>query len=238
MASTSLVRGEIRPLREEYKMPKVRVHSFSLSLDGYGAGPDQGLDHPLGVGGQELHRWAFATRTYRQMSHMEGGDEGIDDGFAAQGDVGIGATIMGRNMFGPIRGSRRDEDWRGWWGDNPPFHHPVFVLTHQPRASITMEDGTTFHFVTDGINAALERALEAAQGNDVRIGGGAATIQQYLRAGLIHEMHLAIVPILLGCGERLFDHLNRPLAYKCVEFVSSSSVVHARLVRNGSTGCS
>jgi dihydrofolate reductase len=213
-------------------MPKVRVHNFSISLDGYGAGPDQSLDHPLGLGGQRLHEWAFATRTYRQMFDMDDGDAGLDDSFAGQGDVGIGATIMGRNMFGPVRGSWGSEDWLGWWGDDPPFHHPVFVLTHQPRASITMEGGTTFHFVTDGLHAALERALEAADGRDVRIGGGVATIQQYLRAGLIDELHLAIVPILLGSGERLFDHLNDALlGYRCVEFASSPSVAHARLAR-------
>ena len=214
-------------------MPKVRVHNFSLSLDGYVAGPNQGLDNPLGVGGHGLHEWAFATRTFCQMQGMGGGDEGLDDRFAAQGDFGIGATVMGRNMFGPIRGPWVNEDWTGWWGEDPPYHHPVFVLTHHPRASITMQGGTTFHFVTDGIDAALERALDAAQGNDVRVGGGAATVQQYLGAGLIDEMHLAFVPILLGRGERLFDHLDGgPVGYECVEFVSSPSVVHARFARS------
>jgi dihydrofolate reductase len=214
-------------------MPKVRVHNFSLSLDGYVAGPNQGLDNPLGVGGHGLHEWAFATRTFCQMQGMDGGDEGLDDRFAAQGDFGIGATVMGRNMFGPIRGPWVSEDWTGWWGEDPPYHHPVFVLTHHPRASITMQGGTTFHFVTDGIDAALERALDAAQGNDVRVGGGAATVQQYLGAGLIDEMHLAFVPILLGRGERLFDHLDGgPVGYECVEFVSSPSVVHARFARS------
>jgi len=215
-------------------MPKLRVHNFTLSLDGYAAGPNQSLDDPLGVGGRGLHEWAFATRTFRQMQGMDGGDEGLDDGFAAQGDVGIGATIMGRNMFGPIRGPWRDESWTGWWGDDPPYHHPVFVLTHHPRASIPMQGGTTFHFVDDGIHVALERALEAADGEDVRLGGGVAAIQQYLRAGLIDEMHLAIVPMLLGTGERLFDHLDDgPAGYECGEFVGSPSVVHARLVRSG-----
>ena len=215
-------------------MPKLRVHNFALSVDGYAAGPDQDLDNPLGVGGLGLHEWVFPTRTFRRMNGMEGGDEGLDDDFATQGDTGIGATIMGRNMFGPLRGPWADNNWTCWWGDDPPYHHPVFVLTHHPRTSITMQGGTTFHFVNDGIHAALERALDAAGGGDVRLGGGVATIQQYLRAGLIDEMHLAIVPILLGSGERLFDHLDGgPVGYECVEFVSSPSVLHARFARTG-----
>jgi dihydrofolate reductase len=168
------------------------------------------------------------------MNGMEGGDEGLDDDFATQGDIGVGATIMGRNMFGPLRGPWADNNWTGWWGDDPPYHHPVFVLTHHPRTSITMQGGTTFHFVNDGIHAALERALDAAGGADVRLGGGVATVQQYLRAGLIDELHLAIVPILLGSGERLFDHLDGgPVGYECVEFVSSPSVLHVRFARTG-----
>ncbi len=215
-------------------MSKLRVNSFSVSLDGYAAGPGQGPGNPLGAGGDQLHEWAFKTRTFRQMFGMDGGDEGLDDRFAAQADAGIGATIMGRNMFGPIRGPWGNEDWTGWWGENPPYHHPVFVLTHQPRASISMQGGTTFHFVTDGIHAARERAREAAGGKDVRLGGGAATIQQYLRAGLIDEMHLVIVPVLLGSGERLFDHLDGgPAGYTCVEFACSSSVAHVRFARTG-----
>ncbi len=215
-------------------MPKLRVHNFSLSVDGYAAGPNQDLDNPLGVGGLGLHEWVFPTRTFRRMNGAEGGDEGLDDDVAARGDTGIGATIMGRNMFGPLRGPWGDSNWAGWWGDDPPYHHPVFVLTHHPRTSITMQGGTTFHFVNDGIHAALERALDAAGGADVRLGGGVATIQQYLRAGLIDEMHLAIVPILLGSGERLFDHLDGgPVGYECVEFVSSPSVLHARFARTG-----
>ncbi|MEA2535112.1 MAG: hypothetical protein QOJ93_2923 [Actinomycetota bacterium] len=213
-------------------MPKLRVHNVALSLDGYAAGPDQDLDNPLGVGGLQLHEWVYPTRTFQRMGGVEGGEEGLDNDFAARGDAGIGATIMGRNMFGPIRGEWGDDSWTGWWGDNPPFHHPVFVLTHHPRASITMQGGTTFHFVNDGIHAALERAFDAAGGDDVRLGGGSAAIQQYLRAGLIDEMHLAIVPILLGSGERLFDHLDGgPVGYECVEFVSSPSVLHARFAR-------
>jgi dihydrofolate reductase len=216
---------------QEVNMPKLRVHNLSISVDGYAAGPNQDVDNPLGVGGPELHEWVFATRSGRRMLATNGGDEGLDDQFIAEGDVGIGATVMGRNMFGPIRGPWNDDQWSGWWGDDPPFHHPVFVVTHHPRASIPMQGGTTFHFVTDGIEAALERAFEAANGSDVRLGGGAATIQQYLRAGLIDEMHVAIVPVLLGSGERLFDHLDGSGGYECVKFVSSPSVSHIRLAR-------
>jgi dihydrofolate reductase len=214
-------------------MPKLRAHNIALSLDGYMAGPDQSVNHPLGVGGERLHEWAFATRSFRRMHGLQGGDEGLDDEHIARADAGIGATIMGRNMFGPIRGSWPDESWTGWWGEDPPYHHPVFVLTHHPRASITMKGGTTFHFVHDGIQAARAEALDAAGGQDVRLGGGAATIQQYLRAGLIDELHLAIVPVLLGSGERLFDRLDGgPLGYTCVELVSSAAVTHALLTRD------
>jgi dihydrofolate reductase len=214
-------------------MAKLRVHNLAISFDGYAAGPDQDADNPLGVGGPLLHEWVFATRTARQtFGAGEGGEEGLDDEFIAQGDVGIGATIIGRNMFGPIRGPWKDDEWKGWWGDNPPYHHPVFVLTHHPRASFSMQGGTTFHFVTDGIEAALERAFEAANGADVRLGGGAATVQEYLRARLIDQMHIVIVPVLLGGGERLFDHLGGgPVGYECVELVSSPAVVHARFAR-------
>lgn len=220
-------------------MPKLRVHNFAISLDGYGAGPDQDIDNPLGVGGPGLHKWAFATRHFRRtlgLENADGGDsrdETVDDRFAAAGDIGIGATIMGRNMFGPIRGSWGDDDWKGWWGDNPPYHHPVFVLTHHPHPPIPMEGATTFHFVTGGIESALEQAFAAANGKDVRLGGGVATIQQYLRAGLIDDMHVAIVPILLGRGERLFDNLDAgAVGYECVEFVASPAVAHARFVRS------
>jgi dihydrofolate reductase len=218
-------------------MPKLRAHSISISLDGYAAGPEQSLDCPLGVGGGALHDWAVATRTFRETHGMGGGaveegSSGVDDEFVRRADDGIGATIMGRNMFGPIRGPWDDETWTGWWGDDPPFHHPVFVLTHHPRPSITMQGGTTFHFVADGIESALERAFEAAGGRDVRLGGGASTIQQYLGAGLVDELHFVIVPVLLGSGERLFDHLEGgPHGYGCVEFVSSPSVTHVRLAR-------
>ena len=215
-------------------MLKLRAHNIAVSLDGYMAGPDQSLENPLGIGGARLHEWIFATRTGNQMLGIDGGSEGLDDAFLAQGTVGIGATIMGRNMFGPIRGAWGNEEWTGWWGDNPPFHHPVFVLTHHSRAPITMQGGTTFHFVDDRIEVVLERAFDAARGADVRIGGGAATIQQYLEAGLIDEMHVAVVPILLGQGERLFDHLDGgPRDYECVEFVCSPSVAHVRLASTG-----
>lgn len=212
-------------------MSRLRVHNFAISLDGYGAGPNQSLDNPLGIGGEDLHNWVFETRKWGEMVGTEGGTEGIDNDFMAKGDHGIGATVMGRNMFGPIRGGWGDEEWSGWWGDNPPYHHPVFVLTHHSHPPIEMEGGTTFNFVTDGIEAALEHARVAADGKDIRLGGGAATIQQYLRAGLIDEMHVAIVPILLGGGERLFDNLDGPVGYECVELVSSPTVVHARFAR-------
>src|ERR1700745_4095718 len=176
-------------------MPKLRVHGFSISLDGYGAGPNQDVNNPLGVGGRTLHEWAFATRTFRQMFGAEGGSTGIDDEFAARGFANVGAWILGRNMFGPVRGPWPDESWKGWWGDEPPYHTPVFVLTHHPRASLAMRGGTTFHFFTGGIHAALASAVAAAGDRDVRVGGGVATIRQYLRAGLIDEMHLAIAPV-------------------------------------------
>ncbi len=214
-------------------MGKLRVHNLSISIDGYGAGPDQDLDNPLGVGAERLHEWIFKTRYGRRMIGEEGGDEGFDDEVLARGDAGIGATIMGRNMFGPIRGRWSDDEWKGWWGPDPPYHHPVFVLTHHQRAPITMEGGTTFNFVTDGIESALAQAFEAAGGLDVRLGGGPSTVQQYLKAGLIDELQFAMVPIFLGAGERLFDNLEGgPTGYECVEVVSSPSVIHVRFVRN------
>ncbi len=214
-------------------MPKLRVHNFTISLDGYAAGPNQTLDNPLGVGGSLLHEWMGASRSWLQSHGMEGGEEGLDDQFATQGELGIGATVMGRNMFGPIRGPWDPDDWNGWWGDEPPFHHPVFVLTHHPRPSVPMDGGTIFHFVTDGLEAALARAFDAAKGDDVRLGGGAATVQQFLRAKLIDELHFVIAPVILGSGERLFDHLDGgPFGYECAELVSSPSVTHVRLVRS------
>jgi dihydrofolate reductase len=213
-------------------MPKLRVHNLSVSLDGYAAGPGQTLDNPLGAGGERLHEWVFRTYAGRQMIGEDGGEKGTDNDFIMRGEDGIGATILGRNMFGPVRGPWGRSDWRGWWGENPPYHHPTFVLTRHAREPVVMDGGTTFYFVTDGIEAALERAFEAAGDRDVRLGGGASTIQQYLRARLIDELHIVIVPILLGDGERLFDHLDGgPEGYECVEFVASPSVAHVRLER-------
>jgi dihydrofolate reductase len=214
-------------------MPKVRVHALSMSLDGFVAGPDQGPDSPLGRGGEKLHGWSFKTRHARQMHGMSGdGLEGISNDFMIAGDENIGATIMGRNMFGPVRGDWRSDDWKGWWGDDPPYGHDVFVLTHHPRTDVPMKGGTTFHFVTEGIEAALDLAFEAAKGKDVRIGGGASTVQQYLRAGLIDYMHVAITPKLLGAGERLFEDLGEALkSYDCKEFVGDQDVAHAVLTK-------
>jgi dihydrofolate reductase len=208
-------------------MSRVRVECFTISIDGYGAGPDQSLDNPLGVGGEALHDWIVATRAWRQMHGKEGGATGIDDDFAARGAKNVGAWIMGRNMFGPIRGPWPDTNWKGWWGKNPPFHGPVFVLTHYARPPLPMDGDTTFHFVTGGIREALDRAREAADGRDVQIGGGASTIQQYLRAGLIDELHVAVAPVLLGGGERLFEGVDLPaLGYECVQFVGSQKATH------------
>jgi dihydrofolate reductase len=213
-------------------MPKLRVHCFGMSLDGYGAGPNQDLDNPLGVGGRALHQWVFATRTFKRMFGAEGGSTGVDDDYAARGFENIGAWILGRNMFGPIRGPWPDDSWKGWWGDEPPYHTPVFVLTHHPRASIAMKGGTTFHFVADGPEAVLRRAVEAAGGRDVRLGGGVATIQQYLRAGLIDEMHLAISPVLLGAGERLFGDIDAPkLGYAATSHVAMPDVTHVVIAK-------
>jgi dihydrofolate reductase len=213
-------------------MPRLRVHDLAMSVDGYVAGPDQSVDNPLGVDGTRLHEWVFETRSGREMAGMEGGETRVDDDFVAEGFEGIGATIMGRNMFGPIRGPWGSDEWTGWWGDNPPYHHPVFVLTHHPHEPIVMQGGTTFYFVDRGIEAALEQAFDAAGERDVRLGGGASTIQQYLRAGLIDELHAAIVPILLGDGERLFGNLDGgPHGYECVEFTCSPSVAHVRFAR-------
>jgi len=213
-------------------MPKVRVHCFSISLDGYGAGPEQSLKNPLGVGGEALHRWFVPTRTFQAMLGKDGGTTGPDDDFAARSFADIGAWILGRNMFGPIRGPWPDEAWKGWWGDNPPYHVPVFVLTHHPRASITMAGGTVFHFITDGIEAARKRALEAAGGKDIRLGGGVATIREYLNAGLIDEMHFAISPVLLGSGEHLLGGIDLTrLGFECTEHVPTASATHVVLTR-------
>ncbi len=209
-------------------MSVVRVESFSISVDGFGAGPNQDLAHPLGVGGGQLHEWAMATKTFRkQVLGKDGGTTGVDEDFAARGFKNVGAWILGRNMFGPIRGAWPDDAWKGWWGDEPSYHAPVFVLTHHPRESIVMKGGTTFHFITDGIERALELAKDAANGMDVRVGGGAATIRQYLRAGLIDEMHFAISPVMLGSGESLFDGIDMlSLGYKRVEHANTPTATH------------
>ena len=210
----------------------LRVNSFSISIDGYGAGPNQSLENPLGVGGEALHDWIVVTRSFQQMSGDEGGTTGEDDAFVARGLDNIGAWILGRNMFGPVRGLWPDDRWKGWWGDTPPYHTPVFVLTNHPRELVAMDGGTTFHFVTEGIHAALERARQAANGQDVRLGGGVATIRQYLEAGLIDELHIAISPILLGSGEHLFANLDTvALGYRCTAHVATAGAMHCVLTK-------
>jgi dihydrofolate reductase len=218
--------------KEKPTMSRVRVLAFTISLDGYGAGPHQTLEQPMGAGGETLHPWMLPTRTFRSMMGGEGGSTGVDDDFARRSFEGVGAWILGRNMFGPVRGPWPDENWKGWWGDNPPYHVPVFVLTHHPRASLRMEGGTVFHFVTGGIHEALERAREAAQGRDVRIGGGVSTVRQYLQAGLVDEMHLAISPTLLGQGEALLPGIDLPaLGFEVVERVPTERATHIVLRR-------
>jgi dihydrofolate reductase len=213
-------------------MSKVRVNSFSLSLEGYGAGPRQSPDEPLGVGGEELHNWIFPTRTWKEKDGHRGGSTGVDDGFVRRGLENLGAWILGRNMFAPSRGPWPDDGWKGWWGENPPYQTAVFVLTHHPRQPIEMAGGTTFHFVTDGIEAALARAREAAGSRDIRIGGGVETIRQYVRAGLVDEMHLAVSPVLLGSGEHLLAGLDLPaLGYRVAEKLQFEAAVHVVLTR-------
>lgn len=215
-------------------MTKLRVQSFAVSLDGYGAGPDQDLQNPLGVGGPELMEWFFNTRVWQRMYGEGTGEIGIDNSFAEKGFDNIGAWILGRNMFGPIRGPWPDEGWRGWWGEEPPYHTPVFVLTHHARTPLEMAGGTTFYFVTDGIQSALKQAKTAAGNRDVRLGGGVATVRQYLQAGLIDELHLALRPVLLGSGENLFNGLNlRALGYECVESVAGERATHVILRKRG-----
>lgn len=219
-------------------MSRVRVASFTISLDGFGAGPEQSLEHPLGIGGTELHGWLWPTRTFqRTLFGKDEGTTGVDDDFAARGFANLGAWILGRNMFSPSRGPWTDLQWKGWWGDDPPYHVPVFILTHHARPSIEMAGGTSFHFVTGGIHEALERARAAADGKDVRIGGGAHTIQQYLRARLIDELHVAISPVLLGRGERLFEGVDlRELGYACAEMVGTARATHVVLRRGEVAG--
>ena len=211
-------------------MSKLRVQSFGVSIDGYSAGPNQDLRNPLGVGGPDLMEWLFHTRMFQKMHGQGEGEAGVDNEIAEQGFAGIGAWILGRNMFGPIRGPWPDESWKGWWGDEPPYHVPVFVLTHHPRAPIRMAGGTEFRFVTEGIHAALDQARAAAGGRDVRLGGGAATVRQYLQAALIDELHLAVRPVLLGSGENLLSGIDlRALGYRCEKHVAGERAMHVFL---------
>jgi dihydrofolate reductase len=213
-------------------MSKLRVQSFAISIDGYGAGPNQDLQNPLGIRGPELMESFFHTRVWQKMHGNDDGEMGIDNEIAEQSFAGIGAWILGRNMFGPIRGPWLDDSWKGWWGDEPPYHTHVFVLTHHPRAPLRMAGGTEFHFVTEGIRAALEQAIAAAGGRDVRLGGGVSTIRQYLRAALIDELHLAIRPVLLGSGEQLWNGLDmHALGYECTNYVAGERAVHVYLRR-------
>jgi dihydrofolate reductase len=208
------------------------VHNFTISLDGYGAGPAQTLENPLGVGGEDLHQWYVGTRAFQSIHGKGGGTTGVDDDFATRFGEGVGAYIMGRNMFGPIRGPWTDDDWHGWWGKNPPYHVPVYVLTHHAHQPIEMEGGTVFHFVTTGIHEAMERAKEAAGEKDVQIGGGVSTIRQYLEAGLIDELHVAISPMLLGSGEHLLHGLDlKALGYECTTHVPTAAATHVVLTR-------
>ncbi len=211
-------------------MTKVSVRSFAISIDGYGAGPHQDINNPIGVRGTELMEWFFHTRAWRQMHGGEGGEAGVDNEMAVRGFAGVGAWILGRNMFGPVRGPWPDDSWKGWWGAEPPYHVPVFVLTHHARAPLAMAGGTEFHFVTGGIHAALEQAMAAAGDRDVRVGGGVSTIRQYLRTGLIDDLHLAISPVLLGSGEHLLEGIDmHALGYECVEWTAGERAAHAML---------
>lgn len=211
-------------------MSALRVSSFAISIDGYGAGPGQDLQNPLGRGGAELMEWFFHTRAWHRMQGQEGGETGIDNDMAERGFERVGAWVLGRNMFGPVRGPWPDESWRGWWGEEPPYHTPVFVLTHHARPSLEMDGGTVFHFVTDGIESALKQAKAAAGGQDVRLGGGVATIRQYLQAGLIDELHLVLRPVLLGSGEHLMHGLDmRALGYDCTKHVAGERATHVFL---------
>ena len=213
-------------------MSKVRVAGFSLSLDGYGAGPEQSLQDPLGKGGRELHRWFFGTKTFQSMFGQGGGSEGVDEDYAHRSMDNFGAFILGRNMFGPVRGEWPDDSWKGWWGDNPPYHAPTFILTHFPRDPIVMEGGTTFYFVTDGIESALDQAKAAAGDRDVKIGGGVSTVRQYLQAGLIDELHFAISPVLLGRGEAMFAGIDLPaLGFRVTDSASTELATHVVLGR-------
>lgn len=213
-------------------MAKVRAAGFALSIDGFGAGPRQSLEHPLGEGGKALHEWQFGTRSFHAMIGREGGSDGLDDDFARTAMEGFGAFILGRNMFGPIRGPWADDEWKGWWGPNPPYHAPTFVLTHHAREPIEMAGGTTFYFVTDGIEAALERAKWAAADRDVKIGGGVSTVRQYLQAGLVDELHFVVAPVVLGRGEALFPEIDLPaLGFRVTQTVSTDKATHVVLAK-------
>jgi dihydrofolate reductase len=213
-------------------MSRLRVQSFSISLDGYGAGPGQDLENPMGLGGMRLHEWALATRTFRRMHGGDGGSTGVDDALAARGFEGVGAWILGRHMFGPSRGAWPDDGWKGWWGPNPPYRVPVFVLTHHARPPLEMEGGTTFHFVTEGLRAALAQATAAAGGKDVRLGGGVATVRAGLAAGLVDELHLAVSPVILGAGEHLLAGLDLVrLGFEVTEHVPTALATHVVLAR-------
>jgi dihydrofolate reductase len=211
-------------------MNKVKVAAFSISLDGFGAGPDQTLENPMGKGGHQLHKWFYPTKAFQKMIGKEGGTEGTDNDFAEKSFENIGAWILGRNMFGPIRGPWPDNEWKGWWGDEPPYHVPVFVLTHYEREPLVMKGGTTFYFITDGIEPALEKARNAANGKDIRIGGGVSTVRQYLQAGLIDELHLPMSPVLLGTGENLFSGIDLPsLGFTQIEKINGEGAMHILL---------
>ena len=211
-------------------MSKLVVRCFGVSLDGYGAGPDQSIDHPLGVRFRDVMEWLFPTRMFQTMYGSGEGETGVDNGMAEEGFEGIGAWILGRNMFGPVRGPWPDESWKGWWGDEPPYRVPVYVLTHHARPPLAMKGGTEFRFVTDGIHAALEKALAAADGRDVRLGGGVATVREYLSAGLVDELHLAVRPVLMGAGEHLWKDLDlSALGYACVKTVPGERATHVFL---------
>lgn len=213
-------------------MPKLVARCIAISLDGFSAAKGQTLDAPFGKDGLRLMEWAFATPYFAKMTGREGGAEGLDNNFLVHSNDNVGATIMGRNMFGPQRGPWPNEDWKGWWGPNPPYHHPVFVLSHHPHSSFEMEGGTSFSFVDDGIESALKQAFAAAKGKDVRIGGGASTVSQYLKAGLVDELHFVLVPILLGSDERIFEGLDELSdCYEVAEYIPSKTVAHVRILR-------
>jgi dihydrofolate reductase len=214
-------------------MSKIKVAAFSVSLDGFGAGQDQRLENPLGVRGEELHTWIVTTKMFHRMTGKEGGTEGVDNDFAEKSMENIGAWIMGRNMFGPIRGPWPDNEWKGWWGEEPPYHVPVFVLTHHAREPLKMKGGTTFHFITGGIESALEEAKKVANGKDIRIGGGASTIRQFLQAGYINEMHLVFSPIFLGSGEHLFSGIDMSaLGFNQVQKINGEKATHIIVTKN------